>query len=314
MAAETGSKGPRLLITGCRGQVGTELVRSLAPLGQVIALDRSRADLTDPAGLRCLLDDLRPDVILNAAAYTAVDSAEDEEELAYAVNGTAPAVLAAAAARQGSLLVHYSTDYVFDGSGSTPWREEDVPAPRSVYGRSKLAGEQAVQASGARYFIFRTCWVYADHGHNFLKTILRLAGDGPALKVVSDQTGSPTPAALVAAVTAQVLAQVLAAPERAAFGLYHLAAGGYTSWHGFAVEILRQAQALGMGLQAGPQDVTAIRTDDFQLAAVRPANSRLDTTRLRQTFGLTLPDWQAGIAPVLDRLRAGVASQERIEA
>lgn len=296
----------RILVLGANGQVGHELPRALGRLGEVIALDRSGADLSRPESLRGVVRELRPHAIVNAAAYTAVDRAESEPELAATINAVAPGVLAEEAQAIGACLVHYSTDYVFDGRKATPYDERDAPNPRSAYGESKLAGERAVATAWGRHLILRTCWVVSAHGVNFLRTMLRLAAERESLRVVDDQHGSPTSAALIAEVTASVLETMLSVPEGdPRWGLYHLAASGDTTWHGCARYLIGRAHALGFPLRATPDRVTAIRTADYPTAAVRPANSRLDTARLRATFPIQLPDWRLGVDQVLDQLKAG---------
>ncbi|KPC50106.1 dTDP-4-dehydrorhamnose reductase [Amantichitinum ursilacus] len=296
---------PLILITGKTGQVGFELQRSLAVLGRVVALDRSECDLSQPEALRALVQRLQPDVIVNPAAYTAVDKAETDQAAAQAINGAAPGVLAEEAARLNALLVHYSTDYVFAGDDQTePYTENAATAPRSVYGQTKLAGEDAIRAAHARHLILRTSWVYGAHGANFLKTALRLVQERDALKIVADQIGAPTAASLIADVTAQLVAQYLHTDEPAAYpyGTYHLAAEGETSWHGYARYVAAAAQQAGVALKATPERIEAIPTSAYPLPAPRPANSRLDTQKLRATFGLTLPQWQAGVDQVLTLL------------
>ncbi len=300
----------KILLLGKNGQVGWELQRALAVLGELVALDRQGAgglcgDLADLAGLERTVQVLRPQVIVNAAAYTAVDKAESEAGLARRINAEAPGVLAQAAARTGALLVHYSTDYVFDGSGSAPWKEDDATAPLSVYGRSKLEGEQAIAAAGGRHLIFRTSWVYGARGGNFAKTMLRLAREREQLNVIEDQIGAPTGADLLADVTAHAIRHLLP-PMRhndlTPSGLYHLAAAGETSWHGYARFVLDHAQRAGQALKAGPGQVQPIPTSAYPTPAQRPHNSRLDTTRLQNTFGLHLPHWQAGVQRLLDEI------------
>lgn len=295
---------PKFLITGCNGQVGFELRRSLAPLGVVVALDRNACDLSDVASLRRIVQEQRPDVIVNAAAYTAVDKAEAEQDLAWAINGTAPGVLAEEAKTLGALLVHFSTDYVFDGEKAGSYVESDATAPRSVYGRSKLAGEQAIADAGAAALVLRTCWVAGAHGGNFAKSMLRLAGERDSLRVIADQLGTPTTAALIADVTAQVVARYLWTHPREQFptGIYHLAAQGETTWHGYASEVIRFAAARGVELKASVDRIEAIPTSAYPLPAARPANSRLDCGKLRATFGIHLPDWQSGIHYLLDQI------------
>ena len=290
---------PKILLLGPNGQVGWELRRALAPLGRVIALGREHdglcGDLTHLGELAGSVRMLRPDIIVNAAAHTAVDKAESEPALAELLNARAPATLAQLAAELGATLVHYSTDYVFDGSGEQP-RDETAPTgPLSVYGRSKLAGEQAIQASGCRHLIFRTSWVYAARGSNFAKTMLRLAGEREQLRVIADQIGAPTGADLIADVTAHALRALAQRPELA--GLYHLAADGQTSWHGYAEHVIAWARRHGQDLKV--QTVEAIPTSAYPTPAQRPLNSRLDTTRLREAFGLHLPPWQSGVERML---------------
>jgi len=289
----------KILLLGKGGQVGWELQRALAPLGALVALDVDdtgyHADFSRPAGLADTVAALRPDVIVNAAAHTAVDKAESEADLARRINAEAPAVLAHAAASIGALLVHYSTDYVFDGSGDQPRAEDAATAPLSVYGRTKLEGEQAIQASGCRHLIFRTSWVYAARGGNFAKTMLRLARERDRLTVIDDQIGAPTGAELLADATAHAIRATLADGAKA--GLYHLVAGGQTSWNGYAAFVLEQARALGVEIRATAVD--AVPTSAFPTPAARPLNSRLDTRRFQQAFGLVLPHWQAGVARML---------------
>jgi dTDP-4-dehydrorhamnose reductase len=297
----------KILLLGKNGQVGWELQRSLAVLGEVVALDRHGTaglcgDLSDLAGLARTVQSVQPQVIVNAAAHTAVDKAESEVELARTLNALAPGVLAQEAARLNAWLIHYSTDYVFDGSGSTPWKESDPTGPLSVYGRTKLEGEQALAASGCRHLIFRTSWVYGARGGNFAKTMLRLAAEREQLNVIDDQIGAPTGADLLADVTAQAIRHVLPPMRRndlAPSGIYHVAAAGETSWHGYARFVLQHDRAGGRVLKAGPEQVRAIPSSAYPTPAKRPHNSRLDTTRLRNTFGLHLPRWQDGVTRML---------------
>lgn len=299
----------RLLVVGANGQVGRELRRSLATLGEVIGatregvLDTGEAcravDLSDPRALAALVGDTAPAAVVNAAAYTAVDKAESDRDMAFAVNGEAPGALARACAVAGIPFVHYSTDYVFDGQGARPYREDDPTAPLGVYGASKLAGEDAVRGSGARHFIFRTAWVYGAHGHNFLRTMLRVGAERDELRVVADQVGSPTSAALIADATAAALSQVLAGPDRSG-GTWHLVASGETSWHGFAEAIFDEASAAG--LLARVPTVVPITTADYPTPARRPAYSRLDTSRFQRDFGIDLPDWRDGLRDVIAAL------------
>jgi dTDP-4-dehydrorhamnose reductase len=291
----------KLLLFGKGGQVGWELQRSLAPLGELIALDFDstdfHADFSRPEQLAETVLKLRPDVIVNAAAHTAVDKAESEPDFARKLNATSPGVIAEAAHQIGALMVHYSTDYVFDGSGVTPWQENDPIGPLSVYGSTKLKGEQLVAQHCAKHLIFRTSWVYAARGGNFAKTMLRLAKERDRLTVIDDQFGAPTGAELLADVTAHAIRQTLAEPTKV--GLYHLVASGETSWHGYARFVLEQAQQIGIELKAESQAVDAVQTSAFPTPAVRPHNSRLNTAKLQAAFGLTLPHWQSGVARML---------------
>jgi dTDP-4-dehydrorhamnose reductase len=297
----------KILLLGRGGQVGWELQRSLSVLGEVVALDFDTAhnpdglcgDFTDLEGLARTVEQVQPDVIVNAAAHTAVDKAESEPERARTINALAPTVLAQAATKIGAWLVHYSTDYVFDGSGSAPWKETDPTGPLSVYGQTKLEGEQAV-ASTPKHLILRTSWVYATRGGNFAKTMLRLAGERETLTVINDQFGAPTSAELLADVTAHALRKLQDQPALA--GLYHSIASGETSWHGYAQFVLGQAQALGLPLKAGPEQVAPTPTSSYPTPAKRPLNSRLDTGKLQAAFGLTLPHWQVGVARMLTEI------------
>lgn len=302
-----------ILLLGRDGQVGTALAPCLSALGRVTALGRADAggDLTDIDGLRAVVRALSPGVIVNAAAYTRVDLAEREGALAMAVNAVAPAVLAEEAARLGAWLVHYSTDYVFDGSGERPWQEADVPAPLNAYGRSKLAGERAVHQGCARHLLFRTSWVCSPRAGGFADAVLRQTLDGKPLAVVSDQVGAPTTAALVAEVTCGVLRQVLDRADDGLAGCYHLAAAGEVSRLGYARHVLARAQAAGLPLRTGPEQVAAVASADFPSPARRPLNSRLDTSLLRARFGLILPPWQDGVDQVVDALTASWRSASR---
>lgn len=294
----------KILLFGSGGQVGWELQRSLAPLGEVVALDSdSRAlcgDFTRPQDLAQTIRQVRPDVIVNAAAHTAVDKAESEPELARAVNALAPGVLAREAQDLGAWLVHYSTDYVFDGSGRSPWSEHDTPAPLNVYGRTKLEGERLIAAHCARHLIFRTSWVYAARGVNFARTMLRLAQERESLSVIDDQFGAPTGADLLADVTAHALRQVWQRPQDA--GLYHLVAAGETSWHGYAKLVIALAKMSQLATKMKVINVDQVPTSAFAATALRPLNSRLDTTRLQTTFGLTMPPWQQGVTRMLSEI------------
>ena len=287
----------KILLLGKNGQVGWELQRSLAPLGDLVAPGRDDADLcgdlSNLDGLARTVQTVRPDVIVNAAAHTAVDRAESEPELAHTLNALAPGVLAREAAKIGAWLVHYSTDYVFDGSGSRPWTETDAPAPLSVYGRSKLEGERLIQAACAQHLIFRTSWVYAARGGNFAKTMLRLAQERERLTVINDQFGAPTGAELIADVTAHALRQCLRQPADA--GLYHLAASGETSWHGYANQVLALAKLIDSAIKIKATEVAPVPSSAFATAARRPLNSRLDCQKLPANFGLRLPNWACGV-------------------
>lgn len=292
----------KILLFGRGGQVGWELQRALGVLGELVALDSDAkhnpggwcGDFTDLEGLSHTVESVQPDVIVNAAAHTAVDKAESEPALSRQINALAPAVLAQAATKIGATLVHYSTDYVFDGSGSAPWKETDATGPLSVYGQTKLEGERAV-ATTPRHLILRTSWVYAARGGNFAKTMLRLAVERESLTVIDDQFGAPTSAELLADVTAHAVRALVQQPELA--GLYHCVAAGETSWHGYAQYVL--AQALGLVLKAGPQQVQPIATSAYPTPARRPLNSRLDTSKLQQAFDLHLPHWQHGVQRML---------------
>ncbi|HEN8713132.1 TPA: dTDP-4-dehydrorhamnose reductase [Pseudomonas putida] len=298
----------KILLLGKNGQVGWELQRALAPLGEVVALDRQGAgglcgDLADLDGLAATVRQLAPDLIVNAAAYTAVDKAESEESLAARINAEAPGVLAREAAALGAWLIHYSTDYVFDGSGQSKWQEDTPTGPLSVYGRSKLDGERAIAASGARAVVLRTSWVYAARGHNFAKTMLRLAAERDALNVVADQFGAPTGAELIADVTAHIIRQVTNQKDSDSLaGTYHLAASGETSWHGFAQFVLAYASQKGIALKVAAEQIGAISTEAYPVPAPRPRNSRLDLGKLQSTFKLKMPLWQQGVQRMLDEI------------
>ena len=294
----------KILLLGKNGQVGWELQRSLAPLGELVAPGRSDADLcgdlSNLYGLARTVQTVQPDVIVNAAAHTAVDRAESEPELAHTLNALAPGVLAREATKIGALLVHYSTDYVFDGSGSRPWAEIDTPDPLSVYGRSKLEGERLIQAACPQHLIFRTSWVYAARGTNFAKTMLRLAQERERLTVINDQFGAPTGAELIADVTAHAIRQCLRQPHDA--GLYHLAASGETSWHGYANQVLALARLIDSAIKIKATEVVAVPSSAFATAARRPLNSRLDTAKLQHRFGLVLPKWEQGVGRMMGEL------------
>jgi dTDP-4-dehydrorhamnose reductase len=296
-----------ILLLGKNGQVGWELQRSLAALGTVTALDfdtpgRWQADFSQPDTLAELVQAHRPQLIVNAAAHTAVDKAESEPELARTINATAVGVLAREAAALGALLVHYSTDYVFDGTGDAARGEDASPAPLSVYGRTKLEGEELIRASGCQHLILRTSWVYAARGGNFIRTMLRLAAERDSLKIIDDQIGAPTGAELLADVTAHAARAAQAQPALA--GTYHVAAAGATSWHGYATLVIEAARARGVAIKVAADAILAIPTRAFPTPAQRPLNSRLSTTKLQQGFGLVPPAWQHGVLRVLDEILA----------
>jgi dTDP-4-dehydrorhamnose reductase len=296
----------KILLFGKNGQVGWELQRSLAPLGELVALDRNDknfcGDLANSDGLRDAIRQIRPDVIVNAAAYTAVDKAESDPATAHAINAAAPETLAQAATAVGAWLVHYSTDYVFDGSGSKPWAEGDPTGPLSVYGRTKLEGEQRIAASCAKHLILRTSWVYGARGGNFPQTMLRLARERERLTVIDDQFGAPTGADLLADVTAHMLRSV--APDVAGrlAGTYHVAAAGETSWHGYARFVLACASRAGVDIKASAATVDAVPAATFLTVAMRPINSRLNTAKLQGNFGLHLPAWEQGVTRLLEEI------------
>ncbi|MBE5252423.1 dTDP-4-dehydrorhamnose reductase [Mixta mediterraneensis] len=293
-----------ILLFGKNGQVGWELQRALAPLGNLIALDRHSTDycgdFENPTGIAETVRKLQPTVIVNATAYTAVDKAESEQEKAQLINATTLGALAGAAETCGAWLVHYSTDYVFDGSGDTPWKESDTTAPLNVYGQTKLEGEQAIARNMQRYLIFRTSWVYAARGNNFAKTMIRLAKDRDTLSVINDQFGAPTGADLIADSTAHAIRVALDKPEVS--GLYHLIAAGTTTWYDYASKVIHYAQSKGIALNV--KTINPVSTSAFPTPAKRPGNSRLDTRKFRETFALTLPDWETGVTRLIDELYA----------
>lgn len=300
----------KILLLGKDGQVGWELQRALAPLGDLLVCGRGEADFSDPEPLRALVRGYAPDVIVNAAAYTAVDKAESDEASAQVCNAVAPGVLAEEAAASGAWLVHYSTDYVFDGTKEGAWLETDPVNPLSVYGRTKLEGEERIRASGARHLILRTSWVFALRGGNFAKTMIRLAKERETLSVVADQHGAPTGAELLADATALALYRIsaLGADARILSGTYHLAASGSTNWHAYAQHVLAQAQAHGAVLKVRPEFVQPITSNAFPTPAARPANSRLGCKKFCDSFGLVLPDWRHHV----DRLVAELAAQDKL--
>jgi len=291
----------KLLILGRDGQVGTALTALLAPLGEIAAYGREGADFSRPDDIERVVHRERPDVIVNAAAYTAVDKAESEPELAQLVNATSPARLGQAAAELGALLIHYSTDYVFDGEKSAPYVEDDPTAPLNVYGRTKRDGELAIAESGAAHFILRTSWVHAPGHGNFIARILQLAAERDELKVIDDQVGAPTSARLIADVTARLIAQ-LEAGRPVASGIYHLTAAGETSWNGYARFIIEAAQRRGARLKVTPEKVHPVPSNAFPSPARRPKNSRLSTHKLRSALGHDLPDWRADALPTVEAL------------
>lgn len=296
----------KILLTGKNGQVGWELQRTLAPLGDVVAVDRQALDLTSPDAIRALIREVKPSLIVNPAAYTAVDKAESEPEIAMAVNGNAPAIMAEEAKRLGAAMVHFSTDYVFDGSKGSPYTEEDAPCPINVYGRTKLAGEQAIQAAGIPHLILRTSWVYGSRGKNFLLTILRLAGERDELKIVDDQIGAPTSSRMIAEATGQILAQCHSPiPHSPSLitqnsGLYHLTAAGQTSWHGFTAAILENRTRL---TGAPAPRLSPIPTSAYPLPAPRPYYSVMSNDRLQRTFGVAMPAWQSGLNLCMEEMQ-----------
>lgn len=300
----------RVLVTGVTGQVGGALLTALGGKSDVVPAPRAVLDLADAETIAPALDRIAPDLIINPAAYTAVDRAEDERDLAYRINGEAPGYIASWAARRNVPLIHLSTDYVYDGSNVRAWREDDITGPLGVYGASKLAGEDAICAAKGPHLIIRTSWVYAAKGTNFLRTIARLAAERPELRIVADQVGAPTSAQVIADGIATIVAEHTSdLPRRfaAASGLVHLAAAGETSWHGFATAIVDGLRARGAPLKA--QSIVSIRTEDYPTKAKRPANSRLDMTRLQRVFGVTTPHWQQALAVELDVLARELAPQ-----
>ena len=295
----------KVLLFGKNGQVGWELQRALAPVAEVVALDQEDngalcGDLTDADRITETVRQVNPDAIVNAAAHTAVDKAESEPDLARAINATGPAVLARAASACGAWLVHYSTDYVFDGSGSTPWTEDDATRPLNVYGQTKLEGEQSIRASGCQHLILRTSWVYAARGQNFARTMLRLATERDELTVIDDQYGAPTGAELLADITVHALRSAISRPELR--GTYHVTASGETTWFGYARHIIEAARASGRSIRVAPNAIRPVASTAFKTAATRPKNSRLNTSAFRTRFGLLLPHWTAGVDRMLTEL------------
>ncbi|HTN14581.1 MAG TPA: dTDP-4-dehydrorhamnose reductase [Sphingomonadaceae bacterium] len=293
---------PTILVTGKSGQVGHALLPVLARLGTVFALGRAQCDLADPAAITRTVRDIRPDIIVNPAAYTAVDKAEGDRDRAFAINALAPAILAEAAKDVGAAMIHYSTDYVFDGRKTDPYLEDDETHPLSVYGTSKRDGERALRATLREHVILRTSWVFSPAGANFLKTMIRLAAEREELAVVVDQVGAPTSADLLAQVTGKIVQAILGKRQTAAYGTYHLAAAGQTSWHGYAVFAIEEARAAGLPVRVTKDAIRPIPASAFPTPAARPANSRLDTAKLRGIFGIDLPPWQDGVRLAVEAL------------
>jgi dTDP-4-dehydrorhamnose reductase len=312
MVHNSGIMKHKILLIGGTGQVGHALKTSLQSLGEVVVCPRAELDLSlagvGPAAdclISALVSRVKPSIIVNATAYTAVDRAETETELAHTINAVAPGLLAKAAHAVGACIVHYSTDYVYAGTKQTPYAETDETQPLSAYGRSKLAGEQAVAEACPRHLTFRTSWVVGAHGGNFLKTMLKLAQERDALRVVADQIGAPTSAALIAETTTQILSVMADQPASdPRWGVYHLTAGGVTNWHAYASYVIAQARAAGWPIKVADEAIAAIRTEDYPVAATRPMNSCLDTTKLRAAFGVSLPDWRVGVDEVLAALKS----------
>ncbi|CEN56010.1 dTDP-4-dehydrorhamnose reductase [Candidatus Methylopumilus turicensis] len=294
----------KILVTGKNGQVGFELMRSLATLGTVIGVDLKECDLSDSAAIDKLLEKVKPDLIVNPAAYTAVDKAESEPVIAHAINAKAPEILAKFASRRNIPIIHYSTDYVFDGLKEGTYTETDKINPKSVYGKSKALGEAAVRNNAPKHIILRTSWVFGSHGVNFLKTMLKLSQERDRLSIVSDQIGSPTSAALLADVTAIIAKQLFEPGACQKYGTYHLVTEGETSWHGYAQMVVARANKLGVNTKISSNAIQSIRTADYPLPAPRLANSRLDTTKIKTTFGVLLPTWQDEVIKVLEYIES----------
>lgn len=292
----------RILITGKTGQVGFELRRALASLGDLVVADRLQCDLSSGDKLRLFVREVAPNVVVNAGAYTAVDRAESEKDLAIAVNSNGPGILGEEASRLGALVVHYSTDYVFSGSQARPYTEDDTPDPINAYGYSKLMGERYLEESCRRHLIFRTSWILGANGTNFARSMLRLAAERDALDIVSDQLGAPTSASLIADVTALLVRDATRSPEEFPYGLYHLTSSGSTTWHEYACYVIDRARLAGQPVRIRRDAIRAIRSEDYPTAALRPANSCLDTSRLRRTFGLQLPHWKTGVDYTLEQI------------
>ncbi|CAE6824836.1 dTDP-4-dehydrorhamnose reductase [Paraburkholderia domus] len=304
-ALRTAGDTDTILVIGAQGQLGMELRRSLSLLGRVVAVGRDTCDLSSAEQVVATMRSVKPRVVINAGGYTAVDAAETNAGEANAINAIAPGLLATEAKALGGLLVHYSTDYVFDGTGDEAYLEDDLTSPLSVYGRSKLDGEHAVREADAAHWIFRTSWVFGLHGANFLKSIVRAARTRDSLSVVADQIGAPTPASLLAEVTALAVHRYLDDAQPMSYGVYHVAAAGETSWHAYARHVVEMLVRAGVALSVSPERVMPITAADYGSAAARPANSRLDTSKLRAALNLTLPDWREGVDRVLAELVEG---------
>ena len=295
----------KILVTGKNGQVGFELMRTLAPLGTVVGVGVKECDLAQSAAIDALLERVRPDIIVNPAAYTEVDKAESQPTIAHAVNAQAPKLLARYAARHNIPIIHFSTDYVFDGKKDGPYTEEDEAKPTSVYGKTKWLGEEAVRKLAAKHIIIRTSWVFGSHGVNFLKTMLKLAAERDKLSVVSDQYGAPTSARMLAEAVAQIITELGEPGSYRKYGTYHVAARGETSWHGYAQVVVERAIKLGLDLKISPKEIKPITTKEYPMPAPRPANSRLDTTKVSMTFSVSLPKWQDEVEKVIQELVKG---------
>lgn len=292
----------KILVTGKDGQVGHELMKTLAPLGKVVGVDLKECDLSQSAAIDALLERVKPDIIVNPAAYTEVDKAESEPTIAHAVNAQAPKILARYAARHNLPMIHFSTDYVFDGAKTSPYLEGDEANPKSVYGKTKWLGEEAVRKMAAKHIIIRTSWVFGSHGVNFLKTMLKLAQERDKLSVVADQFGAPTSARLLAEAVAQMITELSEPGSYRKYGTYHVAATGETSWHGYAQVVVEKANKLGIVTKVSAKEIKPLSTKEYPMPAPRPSNSRLDTTKVRTVFSVRLPKWQDEVENVLKEL------------
>ena len=292
----------KILVTGKNGQVGHELMKALAPLGKVIGVDLKECDLSQSAAIDALLERIKPDIIVNSAAYTEVDKAESEPTIAHAVNAQAPKIFARYAARHNILIIHFSTDYVFDGSKVEPYLEGDEANPKSVYGKTKWLGEDAVRKMAAKHIIIRTSWIFGCHGVNFLKTILKLSGERDRLSVVADQFGAPTSARLLSEAVAQILTELNEPGSYRKYGTYHIVASGETSWHGYAIAVVDAAKKYGMETKLTSEQIKPVTTKENPMPAARPANSRLDTTKVRTIFSVRLPKWQQEVEEIVKEL------------